>query len=349
MLRPHFRTVSALGILAISTCFVACNDDAKDALKSELNKTDFNLVDPANDWTYAGGIAVYDTKNPKAGTVFYGLPPGVDKPQTTPATASWGADKISGTFTAQALVSGLGTVVKGGLSVNHSNQTTLAQINASGARLSNPEAILNNPAVATQIKSWLSSNRYSVYIVSTALTTSSLSATTSSSAGVSAAFGSSVQQCPASSGGTSSGGTTTRGTTGAGTTTGGTSTGGGAAPGSTGGGTSGGGPTTGGTAGGGATGTGAAGGGTGGTTAGGTSGPTANLQVCKNDDSSFTLTTQASLVFATLTNAVALQDGTLQLIPVAETVPGGGERGKEIPSQAAMLSGKWTRRSWPGP
>jgi len=318
MFKLNTRAACLYGLVAICTYLIACDDHAKNALKSELNKTNYNLVDPANDWTYAGGIAVYDTHNPKAGTAFYGLPAGVQKPQTEPATAAWGQDQIDSTFTAQALAGGLGTVVKLGFGFDHNKQTTLAQINASGARLPNPELMLTNPTVAAQIKTWLSGGRFNVYIVSTALTTTNLSAKTSSSTGVAAAFGDDVKQCTPQTGGSATGGNTTGG-------------------GSTAGGTSAGGTTTRTTTAAGSTATGAA-------TSGTNTGPTVSVQVCKTDDSTFSLATQTPLVFATLTNAVTLQpDGTPQINPVPGVSPGG--RLKQ--AQVAMPSGKWKQQPWP--
>lgn len=331
MLKLRARRLYFYGLMVACICTVACSDNAKNALKSELNSTNFNLVDPANDWTYAGGIVVYDTHNSKAGATFYGLPPGVSKPETVPATAVWGQDKINSSFTLQALVSGIGSLVKGGLGVNHSNQITLAQINASGTRVEHPETILTNPAVSAQIKTWLAGGRYSVYLVNTALDTTSLSVTTTSSTGITAAFGSSLPQCQKPASGNTTGGSTG----GTGGNTGGTTTG----------------DTTGATSSGSRAGASKpAGNSAGGTNGSSSSGPTGTLQACKNDDSTFSLSTQTPLVFATLTNAVTLQSGgDLQLVPVSETVTGGGERGKAVPTQAATLSGKWKQSAWPNP
>jgi len=326
MSKLNARTVCSLFGLFTILALLACNDNAKNALKSELNTTGFNLVDPANDWIYAGGVAVYDNQNPKAGTTFYGLPQGVQKPQTVPATAVWGADKINSNFTLQALVAGVGTVVKAGLGVNHSKQITLAQINGSGTRVEHPEAIVSDPAVSSQLKTWLTGGRFSVYIVNTALNTTSLSATTTSATGVTAAFGDTLPQCQNSSTGNNSSG-------GNGVTTNGGSNG------SNNNGSSG------------ATGTESRSGASlpGAATSGGGTAPTGTLQACKNSDSSFTLNTQTALVFATLTNAVTLQaDGTLQVLPVTAPVPGGEERRKPIPTQAEALSGKWEQNKWPG-
>src|ERR1700746_2488463 len=254
-------------VLAICVSLVACNDKAKNALKSELNKTNFNLVDPANDWTFAGGLVVYDNQNPKAGATFYGLPANVEKPQAVPATAVWGAEDMDNNFTVQALVSGLGQVVNGVVAFNHSNKTTLAQINASGTRVPNPENIVANSEVAKQVKSWLNGGRFSVYIVNTVLNTTSLSAKTSSSTGVSAAFGSDIKKCQPTSG------------------SGAADTGNNAAPSAARASSAAGGTTNGGAVTGGNTSTPTAGtGNTSGTTSpGGSSKPTANLQVCEND------------------------------------------------------------------
>jgi hypothetical protein len=320
---PRFNclNLTLCGLLALCVCIVACDNKALDALKAELNRTNFNSVFPANDWTYAGGLAVYDSKNPKGGTTFYGLPAGVDKPQTEPANAAWGAQEIDSSFTVQALVSGLGHVLKspisGGVAVNYNAKTTLAQINATGTRAVHPDAILSNPTVAGQITQWLKTGHLSVYIVSTALDTSNLSAKTTDSGGVTAAFGGTIKECAPPTGGSSAAGSTTGGSTTGGSTAGGSTTGG----------------TT-----------------TGGTTTSGTGGGTASLQGCKTNDDSFTLTTTTPLVFATLTNAVTLQpDGaSLFFNPAPQVPPGGFERGKAIPTQAATLSsGKWKKASWP--
>ena len=314
MMQVIRRYLSACALVAFCVCFVACNNKALDALKTELNKTNFNSVNPANDWTYAGGIAVYDNKNPKGGVTFYGLPSGVDKPQTEAANAVWGAQEIDSTFTVQALVNGLGTVLKapisGGVAVNYGSQTTLAQITATGTRAVHPDAILSNPVVASQITSWLKTGNLSVYIVNTALDTTSLSAKTTDSGGVSAAFGGTLKDCPSSSG-NSSGGSSSGGSASGGSGSGGSSSGGSAS--------------------------------------GGSSGPSASLQGCKTGNDSFTLTSSTPLVFATLTNAVTLQpDGSLFFNPAPQVPPGGFERTKGIPTQAPTLSAeKWKTMPWP--
>jgi hypothetical protein len=58
------------GFATLSVCLIAFNDGARRALKSGLNMTAFNLVYPANDWTFSGRVAVYPNRNPKAGTPF---------------------------------------------------------------------------------------------------------------------------------------------------------------------------------------------------------------------------------------------------------------------------------------
>jgi len=327
MKKLNFGAFFLFGLVAMGAWLVACDGDAKNALKSELNKTNYNLVDPANDWTYAGGIAVYDTKNPKAGTAFYGLPRGVQKPQTETATAAWGADEINSNFTAQTLLSGIGSILNLGFAFDKSKHTTLAQISASGARLTNPELIVQDATVANKVKSWLSGGQYKVYIVSTALTTTNLSAKISDSTGVAGAFGSDVKQCTASTGSNTTGDVTS------------------------------GGGTTGETAAGGNTTTARAT--TRANTAGGSAGTIANsstgtgvtvtAQVCKTDDSTFTLATQTPLVFATLTNEVELgPNDTLVVRPV----PGVtryllASQKPQRKSQAAILSGKWKQQAWP--
>jgi hypothetical protein len=295
---------------------VARADNSIKPLQSVLNKTDYNLVYPAQSNIFAGGILVADKKH----SSFYGLPVGVAAQPASPVSAAWAKTDLNSSFSLQALISGIGTLVSGGLGVSHTKQLGLEQINASGFEVAHPELVIENAAVKTQITSWLG-QRYSVYIVHTALSTSNISVTSSSSTGVTAAFGTTLPACPAGStpakpsDGTGAAGTGATGSTGAATGTGAKETRA-------------------------VDGTPAAGN----ATSGAAGKPTASLQACLNSSSKITLSTAIPLVFAASLNPVTLgANGVLQVGPVLKIAPGGAFRDLNHPPKVTT----WKPSAWP--
>ena len=177
-------------------------DKATKPLQSVLNRSNYNLVYPATSDIFAGGILVSDNKH----SSFYGLPPGVAVPDTSSVSATWGKEDISSSFSLQALLSGLGKIVNAGAKFEKNNKLTLAQISASGTEITNSAlaAVNDNQIVITQVNQWIS-QKYRVYVVHTALKTSSISVTSSGSWDVNAAFGTTLPQCASNAAG--SGGT----------------------------------------------------------------------------------------------------------------------------------------------
>ena len=343
MIRPLPRAYILASAILLCFCFASCDNKSEELLQSELNNSGWNLVNPANNWTYAGGIVVQDSKNAS----FYGLPQGTSALPTGPIPppgATWGQSTASGSFSVQALINGIGKVlgssIQAGVSVNHSSQETVQKINASGTCVQvgpqcgmDVQALLSQPLVSNQIKLWLQNKNpeYAVFVVTKVLTTTNLSVSTSSSSGVDAALGS-LQQCPSSNG--------TPNPTPAGGATGAGGTGGGAT---------------------GATGA----GGTGNTQTGSTNAtgtntstgnsPTASLQFCQNSSSQFSMSTSSPLVFAAETVPVTLDSGgNLQAGPIAVhhggfmalTAPATGPTSPP-PPQAKVFQGRWQQKSWP--
>jgi len=320
------------GITAL-LCFsmISCQPNAQQTLQSELNSSGWNLLNPAGNWVYPGGIFVQEKKI----LTFYGLPEGASRLPTGPLPppgAAWGQNINSESFSVVALLNGigsiLGTSIGGGVTYSKSSQETAQEIDASGmcvlvstTSTQPPQCgmdvgnLLTEAPVSKQIKAWLQNKNagYSVYVVTKVASTSSLSVTTSSSNGVSAVFLVNLPQCPPPN-----------------QPSGSVSPAGGAA--SAGGSGSGNAPATGGTA------------GTATTTS--TAGsPTVSLQACKVSSSQFTLNTSAPLVFAVEAVQVNMdQNGNLQTTPVAFTM---AHPIQPIQPKPAIVKGRWQLRPWP--
>jgi hypothetical protein len=301
---------------AIATMCLVCAANAADptkALQNVLNKSDYNLVNPAQDRIFAGGIVVSDKKH----SSFYGVPPGVTPEGTTPVTAAWAKADLTSSFSLQALLSGIGSVVNAGLGFKRDKQLTLEQIDATGFQVDHPETVIANNTVKAQVTKWL--QKYNVYIVHTALATSNISVTASSSFDVKAAFGTALPTCPApangakpttdsaGSGGAAGAGTTantagTRAVDGANAATAATAAAGSVSK----------------------------------------AAPTASLDVCQASSSKLTLSVSKPLVFAVSLNPVTMDaSGALQVEPVLKVAPGNGIRALQAPAV------KWQAVSWP--
>jgi hypothetical protein len=323
----HVRFATLMcGICAVVT-FLYASDKSTKPLQSVLNKTNYNLVYPATSDVFAGGILVSDNKH----SSFYGLPPTVSTPETQPVTAAWGQGDISSSFSLQALLGGLGKLITGGLGVGKSSTLKLSQINASGAEVTNAalSTLSQNPDVVRQVNTWLGLH-YRVYIVHTALATTSISINTTGNVDVTAAFGSSLPKCPAAPASNSST-SNPQGTSGSNATgTGGTSSGQNGSGSPTSASTSGAGKTPAKT-----------------TTAASTSksSPTVSLQACYNSSTSLSLTTDKPLVFAASLNPFIPMNGSLQVGPVLTLVTGGAVREPGQPKPPATLN--WQAVAWP--
>jgi hypothetical protein len=204
-LTPHSRLL-LLGSLVVGSCLVASADSPVRLLQNQLNSVDYNLVDPASSGVVAGGFVVADNKHAS----YNGLPSGVTFP-TNASSASFFGSTGSRSFNLQALLSSIATIASGGLSINRTSQLTVDQINAS-AQTIDTNVVIANQAVANFVKTWISM-KYSVYIVDTAMSTASISISSSSSTDIAGAFGTKLPSCP-----------TGTGTTGAKLATGGTET-----------------------------------------------------------------------------------------------------------------------------
>jgi hypothetical protein len=187
-LTHHFRFLT-IGSLVVGSGLVASADNPVKLLQSQLNSVDYNLIDPASTAVVAGGLVAADNQHAS----YNGPPPGVNFP-TTPSSASLLGSTGSHSFSLQALLSSIATIASGGLSVNHSSQLTVDQINAS-AETVDGNIVIANPAVASIINTWLAM-KYRVYVVDTVMSTASISISSSSTTGIAAAFGTKLPNCP---------------------------------------------------------------------------------------------------------------------------------------------------------
>ncbi len=183
----HFRFLT-LGSLVVGSCLVASADNPVKLLQNQLNSMDYNLLDPASSGVVAGGFVVADNKHAS----YNGLPSGVTFP-SSPSSASFFGSTGSRSFSLQALLSSIATIASGGLSINRKSQLTVDQINAS-AQTIDPNVVVANQAVANIVKTWISM-KYSVYIVDTAMSTASISISSSGNTDIAGAFGTKLPSC----------------------------------------------------------------------------------------------------------------------------------------------------------
>lgn len=177
--------------------------DPTQQLQSVLNKSDYNLINPANNFVYPGGLLVADNKHAS----FWGLPAAVAKPDTADFQAAWPKEELSKSFSLAAAISALLKVFSGGASVNHTSQLTLDQLNAAGKEVQAGalDSLITNPAIVAKVKSWLADPaHYRVYFVSGVLASTSISISTSSGTSVAGAFLTSVPTCNPPAGGSAS-------------------------------------------------------------------------------------------------------------------------------------------------
>jgi hypothetical protein len=291
-------------------------DKSVQALQKVLNSSDYNLVNPANNFIFAGGIVVSDQKH----SSFYGLPATVTKPATDDVIASWPKSQINGSVSVQAILSGLAKLFGGSAKFSHSNQLTLDEIDASGKRIQDGllDTLAANPVVASQIATWLKDpkNKYSVYFVNTVLATTNLSVSSSSGTNVAAAFQTTPPTCttPTQPAATTTPATTTTPTT---STTANTATPTTTAPAT---------PTT--------------------TTQTSGSSTTGNLQACVavSNSSQLSLSTKTPLYFAATLNPVSLENGKVVLGPVVQLTKSGS---MSPVSSSPPSSSKWKKVNWP--
>lgn len=293
-LNNYFRVV-AICLFALRACSVATGaDKSVKSLESVLNSTGYSLVNPARSDVIPGGFIVANKKHAS----YNELPSGVTF-TTTPFSASVYSSTSSRSFSLAALVNGIAKMVGGGVSVSHSSQLTVKQIDASAQKI-DPDVVIANPKVQEQLTKWLKDKKanYRVYVVDVALSTTNISITSSSDTDIAAAFGATLPTCPSASDKTSGAATNSgsgsgsgnasssdkpSGTSKSGTPVNGTST---AAP---------------------------------STTASNTSTPSGTLKACMNGNSLVGLSTTTPLVFAASLRSVTLgDDGTLSVSPVSD-------------------------------
>src|SRR5262245_5134931 len=128
--------------IVAAPCLITPADaaDATKTLQNVLNRSDYNLVYPAQDRIFAGGIVVSDKKH----SAFYGLPPGVSPEATSPMIAVWPKNDLSNSFSLQTLLGGIGSVLNAGLGFKRNQQLALEQINATGLQVDHPDTVIAN-------------------------------------------------------------------------------------------------------------------------------------------------------------------------------------------------------------
>jgi len=192
------RSISLICLVA-STCFIASAEDYVKSLQSYIKSASLNLVNPATTDFIPGGLVVSDGK-----TASYNpLPTGVSFTPGAPTQQAFYQATVGKNFSLAALLAGIGSVLHAGLSVNHSNTTTINQIDAT-AQSVDGQSVVDNADVAKRIKTWIQPNdkkpKYQVYVVIKTFSSKTISVSDNSSLGIAAAFGTDVPTCPDASG-----------------------------------------------------------------------------------------------------------------------------------------------------
>ena len=196
----RFRLIS-LCCLAAGTCLVASGQNYVKLLQNDLKSATLNLVNPATTDVVAGGLVVSDGNIAS----YNSLPTAVSFKPSAPTQESFYASTNTKSFSLAALLSGIGSVLNAGLSVNHNNTTTINQIDAT-AQSVRAEDVVANGDVSKLIKTWIQAGdkkpKYSVYVVIKTYSSKTISVSDMSSTGVAAAFGTDLPTCPDASGST---------------------------------------------------------------------------------------------------------------------------------------------------
>ena len=215
----YVRSISLI-CLVVNTCLLAPAEDDVKSFQNYLKSANLNLVNPATKDFTPGGLVVSDGK-----TASYNpLPSGATFTPSAPTQQAFYQDTVGKNFSLAALLAGLGSVLHAGLSVNHSNTTTVNQIDAT-AQSVDGQTVVDNAAVAGRIGAWIQPGdkkpKYQVFVVIKTFSSKTISVSDNSSLGIAAAFGTDVPTCPDASG--TPGATTgagAKGTTGTAGTTG---------------------------------------------------------------------------------------------------------------------------------
>ncbi|MHB1958797.1 MAG: hypothetical protein ACYCO5_07170 [Acidobacteriaceae bacterium] len=187
---------------AITMTFLAIAATPREAscqstLQALLTKSDYSQVQPANSWTYPGGLVVVRNKRAR----FIDIPADL-----VPAYKSGSAS-----FTAQTKTSSmnLAIVLKGfaallgfnpGAGFNHANSVVIAQIDASAQRIAFQQAenIIADNRVNSVIKQWMASG-LKVYVVYNVLLTKRISIVSSGNLGAYVSASSTAAKCASTS------------------------------------------------------------------------------------------------------------------------------------------------------
>src|SRR5580658_7174825 len=121
----RFYVIAVIFLVIMASVDASADDDVK-SLQNYLKSANLNLVNPATTDVIPGGLVVSDGKKAS----YNPLPTGVSLTPSAPTQQAFYQVTVGKNFSLAALLAGIGSILHAGLSVNHSNTTTINQIDA---------------------------------------------------------------------------------------------------------------------------------------------------------------------------------------------------------------------------